>query len=346
MKVPGNISVEALERKIKILEAELRASGQSLAELSLSLERFTTHYQIIPIPTFSWQKKGAEYVLIRHNDAAKSVLPGWRADILGSTASELFGHFPGILQAFEHCYASRDVDRVEVDLSSGRNRRRHYLVHLVLLPPDIVLMYFEDITERKAAQLALQRAHDRLEAEVARRTADLVKTNKALERDIAKRKRTESALREKEQKLREQARHLSEMNTALKVLLDYREEERKKLERRMLVNVKKLVFPYLDKLERCAIDREQKTYLHIVRTNLKDFISPFAQTLSAHQLNFTPAEIQVADLIRRGTPSKDIADLLQISTNAVAFHRANIRRKLGLCHSKVNLRAHLQSLEP
>jgi len=344
--VSGNISVESLQRKVKKLESELRAGRQTLAELSLSLERFTTHYQIIPIPTFSWQKQGAEYILIRHNEAARDVLSGRRSDILGITAAELFGHFPGILQAFERCYASRSVDRVEVDLSPGRNRQRNYLVHLVLLPPDIVLMYFEDITERKAAQLALQRAHDRLETEVARRTAELVKANKILERDIAKRKRTETALREKEQELEEQARHLSEMNTALKVLLDYREEERKKLERHMLVNVKKLVFPYLDKLERCARDREQKTYLHIVRANLKDFISPFAQALSAHQLNFTPAEIQVADLIRRGTPSKDIAELLQVSTNAVAFHRANIRRKLGLCRSKVNLRAHLQSLEP
>jgi len=345
--VPGNISVEALQRKVRKLEAELETDRRSLAELSLSLERFTTHYQIIPIPTFSWQKQGEEYILIRHNEAAKTVLRGNKQyDCLGRSAVALFGHFPVILQAFERCHASHRVDRVEVNLSSGRNRQRHYLVHLVLLPPDIVLMYFEDITERKAAQLALQQAHDRLEAEVARRTAELVKANQVLERDIAKRKRTETALREKEQELEEQARHLSEMNTALKVLLDYREEERKKLERHMLVNVKKLVFPYLDKLERRARDREQKTYLHIVRTNLKDFISPFAQALSAHQLNFTPAEIQVADLIRRGTPSKDIAELLQVSTNAVAFHRANIRRKLGLCRNKVNLRAHLQSLEP
>jgi len=57
--------------------------------------------------------------------------------------------------------------------------------------------------------------------------------------DNTERKRAEIALQEKEQKLERQAQHLEEVNTALKILLEHREEEKKKLEKNILSNVQK-----------------------------------------------------------------------------------------------------------
>ncbi len=92
------------------------------------------------------------------------------------------------------------------------------------------------------------------------------------------------------------------------------------------------------------LDGDAKTYLSIIRANLKDFISPFAHHLSSKYLNLTPTEIQVADLIKQGQSSKEIAALMKVSADAVAFHRANIRAKLEISGKKVNLRTYLQSL--
>jgi len=59
-----------------------------------------------------------------------------------------------------------------------------------------------DISERKRAEEALQRAHDELERRVEERTEELAKANEELQAEITERKRAEGALRKSEERLR------------------------------------------------------------------------------------------------------------------------------------------------
>jgi len=81
----------------------------------------------------------------------------------------------------------------------------------------------------------------------------------------------------------------------------------------------------------------------VLASNLREIASPNASGLKALDEILTPCEIEVADLLRRGCANREMAGLLGVSEPTVAFHRANIRRKLGLKNKKINLRTYLRA---
>ncbi len=159
--------------------------------------------------------------------------------------------------------------------------------------------------------------------------------------DITERKRAEEALRDRTEQLNAQARSLEDVNTALKVLLKQREGDKGDLEEKVLSNVKELVLPYVAMLNNTRLDARQAGYVSIIESSLDDIVSPFLGKLSSKYFGLTPREIQIADLIKHGKTSKEIAELLNVSTRAVEFHRENLRGKLGLKNRSANLRSHL-----
>jgi len=61
-------------------------------------------------------------------------------------------------------------------------------------------------------------------------------------------------------------------------------------------------------------------------------------------MRLTPTEIQIANFIKHGASSKDIADSLGLSQRTVDTHRYNIRKKIGIGGKGVNLRTYLLAL--
>ncbi|MDD5170310.1 MAG: PAS domain S-box protein, partial [Syntrophales bacterium] len=210
--------------------------------------------------------------------------------------------------------------------------------------PVCLMCSFVDITEKILAQEALRKTLDELEQRVAERTIELTEANEKLRREIEERKLAEKNLRQKEREIKLNALHLEETNIALKVLLEQREKDKNELEEKVLTNVRGLLLPCLERLQGCRLNERQKVYTDILETNLQNIISPFLHHLSNRSLNLTPAEIQVAGLIKEGKTSKEIASLMNVSERGVEFHRNNIRRKLGLANAKKNLRSYLMSL--
>ena len=163
--------------------------------------------------------------------------------------------------------------------------------------------------------------------------------------DITTEMNATAALKASEKELKERTESLSEVNTALEVLLRKREADRMDVEDKMLSNAKNLILPYLEKLKTSRLDNRQQVYLNLVESNLNELISPLSQRMARHYLNFTPLEIQVADLVKEGKTTKDIAQILRLSIRTIEAVRYTIRRKLGLKKKRANLRSHLLSID-
>lgn len=156
--------------------------------------------------------------------------------------------------------------------------------------------------------------------------------------DITDRKRAEANL-----KIRSQ--ELEEANSALRVVLDQIGTAKSAVEKRVYRNVKDLILPDLDRLKYKVASRDQKRDINGIKANLSKLMSVPTGRISSVYLALSPREIQIADLIRMGRSTKDIALLLNITKSAVEFHRNSLREKLGIKHRHINLRSYLMDTE-
>jgi PAS domain S-box-containing protein len=169
-----------------------------------------------------------------------------------------------------------------------------------------------------------------------------IQAREQLEREALARREAQESLECEHSRLEETNIALMEANSALKVLLKHREEDRKELEEKILANVQQLVLPHVEKLKKSAHDPVQQMSIDLVESNLKEITSSFLKGIQ--NFRFTPRQLEVSILVREGKTTKDIAGLLHVSRYAVDLLRFQIRKKLGLNKEKTNLQSYLKSL--
>ncbi len=161
-------------------------------------------------------------------------------------------------------------------------------------------------------------------------------------RDITARTQAEEALLQKDREISGQLKKIEKLNAALTTLLEHREQESQQKLEGVRATLEKLVLPYLENLKTTRLDEDQRILIEVMEANLTNIASSFARQLDSWKMKLTPTEIQIADMLRLGKRTKEIAALLKVSSSAVAFHRNNIRAKLGLTRKPTNLVSYLR----
>ena len=162
--------------------------------------------------------------------------------------------------------------------------------------------------------------------------------------DVSNLKKTEKQLAKTNKELKKRSSRLSEMNTALKVLLNQREEDKKDLESRVWHNIKKMIKPHLDNLLMTRLTPMQHAHLDVVNDRLDEIASSIGEKLGYAIYSLSTRELEVVGHIIAGKANKDIAEVLHISVHSVESHRFSIRKKLGIQGKRSNLRTHLLNL--
>ena len=163
--------------------------------------------------------------------------------------------------------------------------------------------------------------------------------------DITDKQNAYEALKTREGELDEKTKELKQMNAALNVLLKKREQDKLYFEESISANLKQLVLPYIEKIKNRQPEHERQAILDIIETNLNEITSNFTYRLSSKYIGLTPTEIKVADMVRQGQKTKQIAKILFLSQKTVETHRENIRKKLNIKNKKINLQSYLISME-
>jgi PAS domain S-box-containing protein len=204
-----------------------------------------------------------------------------------------------------------EIKNIERDIMDKFRQVHSLLINAksVSIKGGTVLYTCRDITERKSAEAALQKAHNELEEKIKERTVSL-----------------------------------EEANTALRVLLHRSGEDKKELGEKVLINVNDLINPYIEKLGNSDLDHDQRVCLQILKSNLQNIISPFSLRLSSRYNKLTPGEIRVANLVKDGKSTKEIAAFMNLSKRTIDSYRKSIRKKLGIQNEKTNLITYLLSL--
>lgn len=218
-----------------------------------------------------------------------------------------------------HQLANGEIRKVDVHTSVVHIEDEIHLYSIVF-----------DITEQIEAEHALAALHKDLALRVERRTHEL-------ENEIAQRRKAEAELKKNELRLVKKRAMLEESNIALQRVISEIETQQHRFEEAVTTNLLGLVEPYVKKLKRTRLSDLQKGYVEIISRNLKNMLSTHVYASSAINLRLTVTEVQVVNFIRQGYKTKEIAEVMNISTKTVDKHRASIRRKVGISGQKVNL---------
>ena len=309
---------DLLERRIQDRTAELRESNRALLDEVAERTRAEQEIQLyadifcnIQVGLYIYRLESLDddrtLRMIAANPASEEFTGVSSKNVLGKTLDD---NFPGlrrmgIPQRYAEVVRSGTPANFEdVYYDDDRVKRSVYSVQAFPLPDDCVGVVFENITERTQAEDELRTANEQL---------------------------------------RQDQTEMERKNIAMREVLSQIEAEKQITRRQITTNVEETILPMIDEI-RESCNPTQKDLLHLLEHNLREIASPFVDNLRNKFARLTPREQQICLMIKGGRTSKQIASLLNVSILTVHKHREQIRKKLGLTNSNVNLNSYLQTL--
>ncbi len=119
-------------------------------KLQESEEKFKILFKSGLIPAYVWQKADKDFIMVDYNYAAEDITKGSVKKFLGAKASELYKDNSRILGEISDCFKNKTTIIREMKYRMQITKEeKDLLVKYTYLPPDLVIVHTEDITERK-----------------------------------------------------------------------------------------------------------------------------------------------------------------------------------------------------
>jgi PAS domain S-box-containing protein len=136
-------------------------------------------------------------------------------------------------------------------------------------------------------------------------------------------------------------RELVHTNKALSVMARSIDRKSQQMVQQFTHAVTSKILPALEVLESVDLPEKNRIQIDVIRSHLEELTSD-TPTSSGGMAALSKTELRVAILIRNGYKTLEISRLLHLSDLTVKTHRRNIRKKLQIRHSKINLATYLK----
>ncbi len=153
---------------------------------------------------------------------------------------------------------------------------------------------------------------------------------------------SEHLLRKAKSELENANSQLWETNNALSVLARNLERMRAECEKRITQRTRTVIMPIVERLQQDRNLERYRTDFELLVRYIEDLTSDLASDIKIAE-SLSVSELRIASMIKNGISSEEIARHLYISPSTVKTHRRNIRKKLNIQDSGINLRAYLES---
>jgi two-component system, cell cycle sensor histidine kinase and response regulator CckA len=138
---------------------DITESRQAELALKESEKKMRTQYKGFPLPTYTWQKIGDDFIFVDFNDAAYDFTAGGVQKLLGKKVSEVFSHEPSVVSDMARCLSEKSVITVESQhIFPITKTVKNLNVTYVFVEPDLVMVHTVDVTEKQKMELEIRRA--------------------------------------------------------------------------------------------------------------------------------------------------------------------------------------------
>ena len=118
-------------------------------------------FQHAPLPTFTWQWRGQDFLLHEGNAAAQRITQNSLQQMVGVTVTEFYRDQPTILAAVLRCFRERQALTLEGEhrlqstgTGMGTGETPNGVTTFVYVPPDLVMVGVLDLMDRHAQETA------------------------------------------------------------------------------------------------------------------------------------------------------------------------------------------------
>ena len=143
------------------------------------------------------------------------------------------------------------------------------------------------------------------------------------------------------ERLQHERQQLEDKNVALREVLASIEQEKMEIRHKVAQKIDQMVVPTLNRI----VNHDgsvNRTYYDLLSNTVKELAGSSGGLMNLYA-KLSPREVEICNLIKAGSSSKEIADTLHLSIATIQKHRERIRHKLGLANKSINLTSYLKN---